>query len=33
MLIVEQGETLKYLYLLFSEPNILPLEGKRYETV
>jgi hypothetical protein len=29
-LTVEQSETLKYFYLLFSDPNIFPFEGERY---
>ena len=28
-----QSETLKYLYLLFSDPDTLPLEGERRETI
>ena len=30
---MEQSETLKYLYLLFSDQNILPFEGERYSAI
>jgi hypothetical protein len=28
-----QSETLKYLYLLFSDPNTLPFEGECYKNI
>lgn len=33
MLTVEQSETLKYLYLLFSDPEVLPFEGERCDVI